>query len=89
MFNVLTEFKEFFEKNTPEAALGGAIVADLSGYFSGALDAHTATLAALTALVAFGFAEAGKDGREQQAVTAPAATPATNPVPVVDAAKNP
>jgi hypothetical protein len=66
---------KFFQKNTPEAALIGALLACATGYFSGTLTPQEAVMAAIGALVAFGFAEAGKDGRENQAVTSPADNP--------------
>jgi hypothetical protein len=69
--------KKFFVKNTPEAALIGALLAAATGYFSAALTSQQAIMAAIAALVAYGFAEANKDGRENQAVTGPA----DNPVP--------
>jgi len=75
---MLDYIKRFFIKQTPEAALIGALLAAASGYFSGALSAHEAIMAAIAALIAYGFAEANKDGRENQAVT----SPADNPRPV-------
>lgn len=64
MQNVLDEIKKFFVKNTPEAALGAALLAAVGAYFTGALSPHDAVLAAVTALVAFGFAESHKDAAE-------------------------
>lgn len=78
MKSFLSHLRKFFVKNTPEAALTGALLASLTGYTTGSLNAQNAVLAVIGALVAFGFAEAGKDGSENQAVTGPA----DNPTPV-------
>lgn len=75
MNSVFSGIKRFFIKNTPEAALLAALLADATGYANGSLTAQMAFVAAMSALVAFGFAEAGKDGRENQAVTGPADNP--------------
>lgn len=74
---MLDYIKRFFVKNTPEAALMAALLASGSGYYTGALSPHEAVMAVIGALIAYGFAEANKDGRENQAVT----SPADNPVP--------
>jgi hypothetical protein len=67
--------KRFFIKNTPEAALIAALLGCASGFLSGTLPAQESLMAAIGALVAYGFAEANKDGRENQAVTSPADNP--------------
>jgi len=72
---MLDYIKRFFIKNTPEAALIAALLAAASGYYSGAISAHEAVMAAIGAFIAYGFAEANKDGRENQAVTSPADNP--------------
>lgn len=53
--------KRFVQRNTPEAALVGAIATAVAGYYSGALGAHDAVQAVVAAFVVFVLAEAHVD----------------------------
>lgn len=60
---ILSFAKKFFEKNTPEAALMAALLADYAAYASGELPVGAALLAAFTAFMTFMITESAKDAK--------------------------
>ena|SRR5438128_1286835 len=77
--SILTYAKKFFEKNTPEAALMGALLTAYAGYQSGTLPLGAALLAVFAALMTFMITESAKDAK----IAASAVAEATVPLKVV------
>lgn len=72
---VLNFVKRFFEKNTPEAALMGALLAAYAGYQSGTLPAGAALIAAFTAFMTFMITESAKDAKIASSAVSDATVP--------------
>jgi hypothetical protein len=87
MKGILSEFKEFFQTNTPEFALGGSLVTDAGGFFSQALTAQQAVLAAIGAIALYTFQEQASDAKVKVALAAAVASNPTSADSIVAAAK--
>lgn len=72
---ILTFAKKFFEKNTPEAALMGALLAAYAGYQSESLPLGAALLGAFTAFMTFMITESAKDAKIASSAVADSAAP--------------
>lgn len=81
---ILSYAKRFFEKNTPEAALLGALLAAYAGYSTGALPLGAALLAAFTAFMTFMITESAKDAKIAGAALEGAKVPAAVAVEKVE-----
>lgn len=67
---ILNFIKKFFEKNTPEAALMGALAAAYEGYSTGSIPLGAALIAAFTAFMTFMITESAKDSRIASSIAA-------------------
>jgi alkylhydroperoxidase/carboxymuconolactone decarboxylase family protein YurZ len=69
----VAEATKFVTKNTPEFALGSALLLDFQQEQAGTLNPTQAALAAILAIMAFGAAETSKDKGETAATATVAA----------------